>query len=61
MPDDTCRPVTVTGDDGEPITVSVLGAKPMTDEDIGYFEAIVQAAQRRYAREHPPTSPEEQK
>jgi hypothetical protein len=50
---DTCRPVTVTGDDGQPITVSVLGAAPMTAEDLPHFEALVQAAQRRYAAEHP--------
>lgn len=49
---DTCRPVTVTGADGQPITVSVLGAEPMTDEDLPHLEAIVQAAQRRYAAEH---------
>jgi hypothetical protein len=54
---DSCRQVTVTGEDGEPITVSVLGATPLTAEDIPHLQAIVQAAQRRYAREHPTADP----
>lgn len=54
MSDDVCRPVTVTGEDGEPVTVSVLGAEPLSDEGVRHFEALVQAAQRRYLREHAP-------
>lgn len=52
--DDTCRPVTVTGIDGEPTVVHVLGSAPFTEEGLRHFEALVQAAQRRHAREHLP-------
>ena len=50
---DECRPVTVTGIDGEQVTVPVLGGAPMTEEGRGFFEVIVQAAQRKYRDEHP--------
>lgn len=57
---ETCRPVMVTGIDGEPVAVAVLGAEAMDDTDRGYLEQIVQAAQRRYRAEHPerPTTAE---
>lgn len=50
---DRCRPETVTGIDGQPITVAVLGARRMNDEDRTHLEVIVQAAQRRHATENP--------
>jgi hypothetical protein len=50
---DECRPVPVTGIDGEQITVPVLGAEEMTPEAVELFGELVRAAQRKYRREHP--------
>lgn len=43
-----CRPVTVTGDDGQPVHTQVLGAQPMSDEARAALGEIVRAAQRKH-------------
>lgn len=48
---DTCRPVTVTGDDGQPVHTRVHGGQPMSEEDQAAFGEIVRAAQRRHREE----------
>lgn len=48
---DRCRPVTVTGIDGEEITVPVLGDEPLLPEMVDLFGEIVRAAQRYAARQ----------
>lgn len=54
---DACRQVTVTGEDGEPVTVRVRGSRePWTQETVDAFAEIVRAAQRKYRREHPEDS-----
>lgn len=52
MPDG-CRPVNVTGEDGQEITVRVHGGEPMNLQAQEAFGELVRAAQRRYLREHP--------
>lgn len=47
---DRCRAVTVTGDDGEPVTISAIGCGDLTAENLG---EIVRAAQRKYRTDHP--------
>lgn len=48
---ETCRPVTVSGDDGEPVHTTVLGAEPMSNEIRAAFAEIVRAAQRKHREE----------
>lgn len=43
-----CRPVTVTGDDGQPVHTQVLGAEPLSDEGHAALGEIVRAAQRKH-------------
>lgn len=43
-----CRPVTITGDDGQPVHAAVLGGKPMSDDGRAAFAEIVRAAQRKH-------------
>lgn len=43
-----CRPVTVTGDDGQPVHTQVLGAQPMSDEGRAALGEIVRAVQRKH-------------
>jgi hypothetical protein len=45
---DTCRPVTVLGDDGEPIHTRVHGAEPMSEEGQAAWGEIVRAASRKH-------------
>ncbi len=52
--DDTCQPITVTGEDGEEVTAIVHGGKDAwTEKDRWAFGEIVRAAQRKYGRDHP--------
>ena len=46
-----CRPVTVTGDDGQPVHTTVLGAEPLSEQGQAAFGEIVRAAQRRHREE----------
>lgn len=48
---ETCRPIAVTGDDGQPIQTMVLGAEPMSDETRAAFAEIVRAAQRKHRQQ----------
>lgn len=53
---DTCRPVTVTGDDGQPVHTRVLGAEPMSEAGQAALGEIVRATQRRFVDSQSPWS-----
>lgn len=55
-PVDMCRPVEVTGDDGEPVIIAVHGCGSPTVADVAALGEIARAAQRRYRAEHPEAS-----
>ena len=44
-----CRPVIVTGDDGQPVHTTVLGVQPMSEEGQAVLAEVVRVAQRKHA------------